>query len=39
MHHVNRYICLVSLLVTTLATEAVQLGSAKGSAVSVIRSI
>jgi hypothetical protein len=33
MHHVNRYICLVSLLVTTLTTEAVQLGSAKGSAV------
>ena len=33
MRRLTRYICLVSMLVTTLATEAVQLGSAKGSVV------
>ena len=33
MRHLNRYIFIVSLLATSLATEAVQLGSVKGSAV------
>ncbi len=33
MRHLNRYIFIASLLVTTLTTEAVQLGSIKGSAV------
>lgn len=33
MRHLNRYILITSLLVTTLTTEAVQLGSIKGSAV------
>jgi hypothetical protein len=33
MRHLNRYIFIVSLLVTTVTTEAVQLGSVKGSAV------
>ena len=33
MRHLNRYIFIVSLLVTTMTTEAVQLGSVKGSAV------
>jgi hypothetical protein len=33
MRHLNRYIFIVSLLVTTMTTEAVQLGSVKGSAI------
>ena len=33
MRHLNRYILITSLLVTNLTTEAVQLGSIKGSAV------
>lgn len=33
MRHLNRYMFIASLLVTTLTTEAVQLGSVKGSAV------
>ena len=32
MRHLNRYIFIVSLLVTTMTTEAVQLGTVKGSA-------
>lgn len=33
MRHLNRYICLIVLMLTALTGEAVQLGSVKGSAV------